>query len=131
MMKTEFEKIAGYEVSFDDYYNIIEPMYMATNLNKQEFVKTLNKARFALKTKAELLNEIKKLAKQLKKTCDHYTDYETQEKLYALVAEMKERFGNYYEVSEITTPGGCSYPAILRVFSGYSLSYMEVVHLTK
>lgn len=39
MMKIEFEALAGYEVSVSDYDNIIEPMYMATNLNKAEFVK--------------------------------------------------------------------------------------------
>lgn len=42
MMYQEFEEIAGYEVSYEDYNNIIEPMYNATNLSKQEFVKTLN-----------------------------------------------------------------------------------------
>ena len=42
MMHKEFEELAGYEVSFEDYNNIIEPMYMATNLSKQEFVKCLN-----------------------------------------------------------------------------------------
>ena len=48
MMKHEFEEIAGYEVSREDYDNIIEPMYMATNLTKQEFVKTISKKRFAV-----------------------------------------------------------------------------------
>lgn len=31
MMHHEFERIAGYEVSYEDYTNIIEPMYMATD----------------------------------------------------------------------------------------------------
>lgn len=48
MMKHEFEELAGYEVSREDYDNIIEPMYMATNLTKQEFVKTISKKRFAV-----------------------------------------------------------------------------------
>ena len=48
MMKHEFEAIAGYEVSTEDYNNIIEPMYMATNLSKAEFVKTISKKRFAV-----------------------------------------------------------------------------------
>ena len=30
MMKHEFEALAGYEVSFEDYNRVIEPMYMAT-----------------------------------------------------------------------------------------------------
>lgn len=49
MMKQEFERIAGYEVSTDDYNNIIEPMYLATDLSKQDFVKTINRKRFAVK----------------------------------------------------------------------------------
>ena len=54
MMKHEFESIAGYEVSTEDYDNIIEPMYMATNLSKQEFVKTISKKRFAIVKKEEV-----------------------------------------------------------------------------
>lgn len=42
MMHKEFEQIAGIEVTYEDYTNIIEPMYMATSVSKQEFVKTLN-----------------------------------------------------------------------------------------
>ena len=49
MMKHEFEEIAGYEVSTEDYDNIIEPMYMATNMSKQDFVKTINRKRFEQK----------------------------------------------------------------------------------
>ena len=37
-MHEEFEKLAGYEVTHEDYVNIIEPMYLATNLNKAESV---------------------------------------------------------------------------------------------
>lgn len=53
MMKHEFEEIAGYEVTTEDYEKIIEPMYMATNLTKQEFVKTISKKRFAIVKKEE------------------------------------------------------------------------------
>ena len=53
MMKHEFEAIAGYEVSTEDYEKIIEPMYMATNLSKAEFVKTISKKRFAVVKKEE------------------------------------------------------------------------------
>ena len=49
MMKQEFEALAGYEVSTEDYNNIIEPMYMATNLTKAEFVKTINRKAFEKK----------------------------------------------------------------------------------
>lgn len=53
MMKHEFEEIAGYEVSVEDYDKIIEPMYMASNLSKQDFVKTISKKRFAIVKKEE------------------------------------------------------------------------------
>ena len=55
MMKHEFEALAGYEVSFEDYNRVIEPMYMATELSKEDFVKCIDRKRFALPTKAELL----------------------------------------------------------------------------
>ena len=76
MMKHEFEALAGYEVSVSDYDNIIEPMYMATDLNKAEFVKVICKERFALKNREELIQEMKKIAEHLKQTCDNFTDYE-------------------------------------------------------
>ena len=59
MMKIEFEALAGYEVSVSDYDNIIEPMYMATELSKEDFVKVINKERFALKSREEIIQEIK------------------------------------------------------------------------
>lgn len=48
MMKHEFEALAGYEVSFEDYNRVIEPMYMATELSKEDFVKCIDRKRFAL-----------------------------------------------------------------------------------
>lgn len=68
MLKKEFEYYAGYEVSDDDYYNIIEPMYMATKLDKQDFVETLNKKRFAEPTASDMVKQMKKLAKQYAET---------------------------------------------------------------
>ena len=53
MMKHEFESLAGYEVSREDYDSIIEPMYLATNLTKEEFVKVIDKKRFAIVKKEE------------------------------------------------------------------------------
>ena len=49
MMKQEFERLAGYEVSTEDYNNIIEPMYMATDLSKEDFIKTINRKAFEKK----------------------------------------------------------------------------------
>lgn len=54
MMKHEFEELAGYEVSTEDYNNIIEPMYMATNLSKTEFAKCINRKQFEKKPEIKL-----------------------------------------------------------------------------
>ena len=126
MMKHEFEALAGYEVSVSDYDNIIEPMYMATDLNKAEFVKVISKERFALKNREELIQEMKKIAEHLKQTCDHFTDYEAKEKLEALAEEYKERFGPYkggfllntrYTLERLGECRGCSYPAELEIYN--------------
>lgn len=93
MMQYEFEALAGYEVKTDDYNNIIEPMYMATNLSKAEFVKCIDRKRFALKPIHVIEKEMRKVAKQLEETCTQYTDYETREHLDELVEEYMERKG--------------------------------------
>lgn len=116
MMKHEFEKLAGYEVSLKDYDEIIEPMYMATNLSKQDFVKVIDRKRFALKTKKQIIAEMKKLANSLMETCEHYTDWEAKKRIDALLKEYKERFwDNTYMFTKTTGEHyrGCSFPAEL------------------
>lgn len=49
MMQHEFEELAGYKVDNDVYKNVIEPMYLATDISKFEFVKMLNKKAFEVK----------------------------------------------------------------------------------
>jgi len=120
MMKEEFETIAGYEVSDKDYYNIIEPMYMATNLTKDDFVKTISKKRFALKPISTIKREMRKCADSLKETCDHYTDTETLNQLYKLIGEYIDRKGYGesigYVVTSDQTPFKCSYPAVIEFY---------------
>jgi len=43
MMWSEFEELAGYRVTRETYETVIEPMYMATNLSKRDFVKLINR----------------------------------------------------------------------------------------
>lgn len=130
MLKREFEKIAGYEVSNEDYTNIIEPMYMATDLIKDEFVKVIDKKRFALKTKRQMQNEMKKIAKHLFEICGRYEDIDAWNKLEKLGHEYAKRFYNYdwnnfndyyyflkgYEYEELQR--GCRYPKEFVVGSG-------------
>lgn len=54
MMKYEFEVLAGYKVSTDDYNKIIEPMYMATGMNKADFVKCIDRKRFEEKKETKI-----------------------------------------------------------------------------
>lgn len=117
MMKHEFEALAGYEVSLDDYNNIIEPMYMATDLNKSDFVKCINKKRFALKPQKQIINSIKKEAKHLFEICGHRHDYDSEERIEHSLYELEERFGGIwytlreYEIPEIKR--GCTFPKTL------------------
>ena len=97
MMYKEFEEIAGYEVSFEDYNNIIEPMYMATNLSKQEFVKCLNRKQFDLnykkqQLKKQLLSEMKAIANEIYYLCSCTETYEQYEALRAKAIEYIEAF---------------------------------------
>ena len=92
MMKHEFEALAGYEVSNEDYNKIIEPMYMATELSKAEFVKCIDRKRFALPTKKQIIKEMKKIAEHLHETCEHYTDYEAKDKLDEMAKAYAKRF---------------------------------------
>ena len=117
MMKHEFEKIAGYEVSFEDYNNIIEPMYMATNLDKADFVKCVDRKRFALKTQQQSINGIKKEAKHLFEICGRRHDYESEGRIERQLAELENRFGGiWYTLREYEMPEikrGCTYPETL------------------
>lgn len=95
MLKEEFEKIANIEVSLETYKNIIEPMYMATNLDKQTFVSILNLKAFALKSKKQLINDLKKLAKTYYNNCIHFTDYQTKDKMMEILEEIRDRFDEF------------------------------------
>lgn len=122
MMKEEFEAIAGYEVSYDDYHDIIEPMYMAAKLDKYAFCDTLNKKRFALPTKKQIQNEMKRIAKHLSATCGQYTDYDSKHKLERIAYDYAKRFYGFdrnnlkhfcYFEDEYEFPAiqrGCTYP---------------------
>lgn len=133
MMWKEFEQIAGYEVSYEDYTEIIEPMYMAIpdSFSKADFVKMIDKKRFARKTKAELKRAMRKEANHLAEICGHYTDWESEHRLEELAREYAKRFCGYdaddlhyfyyFEKEyEYTNMRGCSYPKTLIVGKGYN-----------
>lgn len=59
MMKQEFEELAKISVTWETYSKIIEPMYIAADLPKQEFIKLLNlKALAAPKVKEKCIKKM-------------------------------------------------------------------------
>lgn len=134
MMHHEFEQIAGYEVSSEDYDKYIEPMYMALpgTISKLEFVKMIDKKRFALKPIKNIVKEMKEIATHLKDTCTHYTDYEAKEKLEALVREYMERknypdsFGYIINEIELWT---CYYPINIEIYCRKTGKVIETINL--
>lgn len=121
-MKHEFEKLAGYEVTTRDYLDIIEPMYMATNLDKSDFVKCLDRNRFDKKVVLENhIKSAKKYAEALKRCCGHSIDTYSEEHLkgelemyaqekYGLSfdADLTIYFNTAYEFTSLQR--GCTYP---------------------
>ena len=71
MMWHEFEMIAGYSVTQQDYEEYIEPMYMALGgeVTKQDFVQMVNKKRFALPDPAAILRQVRKEARRQRALC--------------------------------------------------------------
>ena len=120
MMQYEFERIAGYHVTTEDYDKIIEPMYMAIpeSISKQDFIKMLDRKRFSLDyRKKKLQKEMQELAQHLKETCTHFTDWEAKDKLAELAEEYQKLMGGTgYQITEeyIWT---CYYPVRVQIYS--------------
>lgn len=139
MMKHEFEQLAGYEVSTEDYDKVIEPMYMAVNLSKQDFVKCVDRKRFALPTKRQCVNQMVKIAKHLAETCERYTDYPARDELDNLAKAYAKRFYSVDWVNDTSTyvhfideyaypelRRGCTYPKTLvigRITNNHDFEY--------
>lgn len=134
MMLQEFEEIAGYEVTYETYTNIIEPMYMALpeGITKTQFVGMLNKKAFALPTKAELVKEMRKIAKFLFENCGLRSYHEEREKLEEIAQRYAKRFygmergdndgfwffTDKYAYCGVRQNRGCSFPEELVIYRG-------------
>lgn len=142
MMWKEFEEIAGYEVEYETYTNVIEPMYMATNMSKYEFVNCLNKKAFALPTEREMLKEMKEIATYIFENCGRQMFYELEEKLTNLSKTFAKRFygvdcnadccGVWFEKSYAYCGGltdrGCTFPEALEIISnGRTIKRIQLV----
>ena len=101
MMYTEFlnlAKVTENDISFDTYRNIIEPMYMATDMNKYEFVEMLNIK--AIKDMYPNVNKVckdlVKLIAEMKKLLGHTTMHEQENKFVELAKKFCELRGMEY-----------------------------------
>lgn len=136
MMWKEFEELAGYEVSYEDYTNVIEPMYMALpeKYTKQDFVKMIDKKRFALKTKKQIENEMKKIAQYIFDNCGLKSYIDEDDKLNKLAREYATRFYGYtnedmkswfyinrdYAYCGVRQERGCTFPEELVIGRDYT-----------
>ena len=140
MMHEEFEKLAGYEVSYSDYVNIIEPMYMAIPecISKQEFVKMIDRKRFDFRAKeaAEkkaMLKEMREIAEERAQNCKFFCDYEAEEKLIKIARQFVDKFfpknlGYDADIERLywgQLNSGCTYPADLVIYRMYKGEYYE------
>lgn len=92
MLYDEFLRIANVtenDVTYETYSDVIEPMYMATNLDKKEFVKLLNMKE--IKSKYANTNLVKKLlvnlVNEMKSKLGHVCMHE-EEKRFTELGEM-------------------------------------------
>lgn len=104
MMKHEFEQIAGYEVSAEDYRNILEPMYMALpdSFTKADFVKMVDRKRFALPTKSDIVKDMKRRAQFLFDNCGLRGWNDEKRELERIAKAYAKRFYGW-DFSDLTT----------------------------
>lgn len=134
MMWHEFENIAGYQVTCEDYHDYIEPMYMALDgVTKQEFVRMIDKKRFALKSPEKCLREVRKEARNLFAICGIATDYDSERRMYEAAKEYalrkygiewgkdKDAYTRFEYEYQYPDRKGCSYPAklVIGVVGGF------------
>lgn len=141
MMKHEFEELAGYEVTAEDYNKIIEPMYMALpDVTKQEFVKMIDRKRFALPTRKQIVNQMKKIAQYCAEMCEHKSCWKEEQELERIAHEYAKRFYGLHWSDDIKVYAffnreyaypeigrGCTYPKELVI--GYGNTDYERITL--
>ena len=134
MMWGEFEKIAGYDVSYEDYVNIIEPMYNSTELSKQEFVKTLNRKQFDVnykkaQEKKRLVRELKEIAQRMFDECGRCSTYETFSELLSKAQEYDTKFSPWGCKAELEKAKGYGCATYVKAIVWYDRDWNEVERL--
>lgn len=130
MTKQEFETLAGYEVSREDYYNIIEPMYMAIEADKVDFVNMISKKRFALPTLGYYKKEMLKRMDELESTCTFYHDEKTRDELAGIIEKyIARRFfpRNVKYLIDEKMKQSCYFPYRITIYDGKTYETLEVI----
>ena len=145
MMQHEFEALAGYEVTYEDYSKIIEPMYMAVpeSISKQEFVKMIDRKRFDFraKEKAEkkaMVKAMKEIAEERAQNCEHFCDYEAEDKLREIARSYMDKFfpknlgyhGDIERKHWANNDRCCTYPADLVIYREIKGEWYEEQRIT-
>ena len=102
-MKEEFETIAGYKVTGYDYRKIIEPMYMATSLSKEEFVKTINRKVFELTPEKQDIENIRIYASELQQNAKNNGEFFAPKKFRTMLEDYARK---YYDSNNIWIGAG-------------------------
>lgn len=103
MLKEEFEKISGIEISDYNYKNIVEPMYMAVNLDKKDFIKLLDLKALAEKSGRKSLkyfyDKFMKKAKEYNKKCFYGYDSNIENEIEYIMLTIRNRYDKdaYFE----------------------------------
>jgi hypothetical protein len=119
MFKEEFEKLAGYKVTRLDYFRIIEPMYMATKLNKEEFVKVINRKEFETTPEKEALDKIRLYAEEYRNNAKNDGKFFITKEFNIMVEEFARK---YYDSNKIWIGAehdilGCMYPSEFQIMN--------------
>ena len=131
MFKEEFEKLAGYKVTRLDYFRIIEPMYMATKLKKEEFVKVINRKEFETTPEKEALDKIRLYAEEYRNNTKNDGKFFITTEFNNMVEEFARK---YYDSNKIwigaeTDIFGAMYPAEFQIINESTYRVMKTFKL--
>jgi len=89
MIYQEFQTLTNLSVSYEEYTNTIEPKYMSSTLNKQDFCKRYTNAQ----TEKPLAKELKDIKTSIKDFKDNRSFAKREEK--KIIASHKEKLKDY------------------------------------
>jgi len=124
MIRQEFEELAGYRVSQETYDTVIEPMYLATSLLKEAFVKVVDFRNYGEIAFRELLNSLRKNAVYLKSVSSEDINAPTMEKIAHIMDSIDECMSEHYggktlKLEWAVNEAGKPYPSVLYVNDDY------------